>query len=330
MDHRSKHTIETLGSMLLDLHRAAHEIDLGVFPRCALELLKHAVPFDFAWWGMARQTLGAEQVLHSSFSYDLPGIFVERWQQIMADKAGERAAHAPPDITRRYLAAEVSDGSAFRATLSECRVREALITTHEDRQVGLVTFLAMYRTSGSPPFREQERLLTQTFMPHLVHTRNVNWLAQLDRTRPTSAARGTVMAVADREGVLYAADSRFQDVVHSQWSDWRGPHLPQELRQCIRTHRKYDGTALIANSFPANDLYLLQLHPRSALDRLSARESTVAREFSMGRSHKEIAAELSLAPATIRHHLRSVYDKLDVSDKAELACIFGNYRSINN
>jgi DNA-binding NarL/FixJ family response regulator len=81
-------------------------------------------------------------------------------------------------------------------------------------------------------------------------------------------------------------------------------------------------------SFPANDLYLLQLHPRSALDRLSARERTVASEFSMGRSHKEIAAALRLAPTTIRHHLRSVYDKLGVSDKAELACILSGDGSI--
>jgi hypothetical protein len=150
--------IETLSAILLDLHRAAHEVDLGAFPRRALELLKTAAPFDFGWWGMARQNRGTEKVLHSSFSYDMPGIFVEHWQQIMADEAGERAAHATPDITRRYLAADVSAGSVFRAMLSQCRVREALITTHEDRQVGLVTFLALYRTHGTPPFRERATL----------------------------------------------------------------------------------------------------------------------------------------------------------------------------
>ena len=35
-------------------------------------------------------------------------------------------------------------------------------------------------------------------------------------------------------------------------------------------------------------------------------------------THKEIARDLALAPATVRHYIRNAYAKLGISDKAAL------------
>jgi predicted transcriptional regulator len=45
----------------------------------------------------------------------------------------------------------------------------------------------------------------------------------------------------------------------------------------------------------------------------------IAQMFSTGASYKEIARDLGIAPTTARHHLREIYRKLGVSDKAALA-----------
>ena len=55
------------------------------------------------------------------------------------------------------------------------------------------------------------------------------------------------------------------------------------------------------------------------LNVLSARETDVAERFGGGRTYKEIARELGLAPNTVRHHIRSIYEKLGVSGKAGIA-----------
>ena len=52
--------------------------------------------------------------------------------------------------------------------------------------------------------------------------------------------------------------------------------------------------------------------------KLSEREFTVAERYATGETHKEIAAKLHIAPATVRNHLAAIYRKLEVKNKPEL------------
>lgn len=54
-------------------------------------------------------------------------------------------------------------------------------------------------------------------------------------------------------------------------------------------------------------------------ERLSSRELEVAKDYVDGRTYKEIARTLGIAPATVRTHLRTVYRKLGVTSRIELA-----------
>ena len=56
-----------------------------------------------------------------------------------------------------------------------------------------------------------------------------------------------------------------------------------------------------------------------ASEALSNREQEVADAYAGGQSYKEIARELGLSPTTVRSHLRTVYSKLGVTSKIELA-----------
>ncbi|MEL7469867.1 MAG: GAF domain-containing protein [Pseudomonadota bacterium] len=56
-----------------------------------------------------------------------------------------------------------------------------------------------------------------------------------------------------------------------------------------------------------------------ATDLLSKREREVATAYASGASNKEIARDLGLSPTTVRSHLRTVYSKLGVTSKIELA-----------
>ncbi len=54
-------------------------------------------------------------------------------------------------------------------------------------------------------------------------------------------------------------------------------------------------------------------------DALSKRELEVASAYASGDSYKEIARALGLSPTTVHTHLRTVYTKLGVTSKIELA-----------
>jgi DNA-binding CsgD family transcriptional regulator len=57
------------------------------------------------------------------------------------------------------------------------------------------------------------------------------------------------------------------------------------------------------------------------LSSLSSREREIALLYARGRTSKEIADELCISPATVRNHVATVYRKLGISNKTELATL---------
>ncbi len=55
--------------------------------------------------------------------------------------------------------------------------------------------------------------------------------------------------------------------------------------------------------------------------RLSEREIGVLQEVARGKSNKEIASELKLSEKTIKNHLRSIFSKMEVSDRTKAAML---------
>ena len=58
------------------------------------------------------------------------------------------------------------------------------------------------------------------------------------------------------------------------------------------------------------------------LDALSGRERAVAQKFAAGMTYREIGNALFIAPTTVRTHLATIYEKLGVRNKIELAAHF--------
>jgi two-component system nitrate/nitrite response regulator NarL len=57
----------------------------------------------------------------------------------------------------------------------------------------------------------------------------------------------------------------------------------------------------------------------SPAERLTPREREVVAGVAAGESNREVAQRLALAEATVKHHISNIFDKLGVSNRAELA-----------
>ena len=63
----------------------------------------------------------------------------------------------------------------------------------------------------------------------------------------------------------------------------------------------------------------LTLRRLTRADLLTSRQREVAQALASGKSAKEVARLLGLAPATVRNQTASIYEKLQVDNRAELA-----------
>jgi DNA-binding NarL/FixJ family response regulator len=60
-------------------------------------------------------------------------------------------------------------------------------------------------------------------------------------------------------------------------------------------------------------------HKLSPAERLTPREREIVAAVAAGESNRDVAKRLSLAEGTVKHHISNVFDKLGVSNRAELA-----------
>lgn len=147
-------------------------------------------------------------------------------------------------------------------------------------------------------------------------------VAVLDIKMPELDGLRVLRAVArDQLGTRVLFVSAFCDgeVVHEALSNGAGGFISKEstakqICEAVRTVARGD-TALAADmqSALAGELRLRAVNDQP---RLSAREAEILQRIADGESAGEIAAELMVSVTTVKTHLRNLYDKLGVSERA--------------
>jgi DNA-binding NarL/FixJ family response regulator len=64
--------------------------------------------------------------------------------------------------------------------------------------------------------------------------------------------------------------------------------------------------------------------PQADLSLLTSREKAVAELVAAGKSNKEVARDLDITERTVKAHLGSAFEKLQVRDRLQLVLMFSN------
>lgn len=310
----ASHDFSAFSALILNLQSLAQQQPLSCFHRHALLSLQTLIAFDKAWWGRAALVENLPEE-HSSQLFGLPQAYVEDWQSIREQDITVPRVHANPGRSVMIDSQGSDTSPGLRWLGRKHGFGELLCIIHIDAKTQLSVHLTLYREIGAPSFSRTEQFFLDHLMPHLVAAEGANQIRALVALRESLDRPNTLsLAVCDRQGTLHYAEPGFVERLLVQWPQWSGPHLPAEADP-----GGYQGRHLQMESTAVGDLLLLSAHPRSALALLSARESDVAERFGGGSTYKEIARELGMSPNTVRHHIRSIYDKLGVSGKAGIA-----------
>ncbi|RYH52585.1 MAG: response regulator transcription factor [Alcaligenaceae bacterium] len=307
--------------LLLHLYRLSHEQPVEKFQDAALELLKPVLPFDSAWWGSATVTDAGLDV-HTIHLHRQPEEMLQAYEEVKhLDTAAQTVTMRPAD-TLAFDGHYLFGGKHQKAARDYVRRFEqshffvGSILIPERR---FTRWLTLFRANTEAHCTERERSLLGHLMPHVQQALELNRLTHL-RQLPQSPASGHLSAaLADPRGIVQHMDSVFEYALSAEWPGWRGPRLPTEvLLAAQRGEQRLVARTLVITLNAQHGMLWLLARPRRAVDSLSPREESVARLLAKGLTYKQIAALHKRSPATVRNQIRSVYDKLHVSNVAAL------------
>jgi DNA-binding CsgD family transcriptional regulator len=191
-------------------------------------------------------------------------------------------------------------------------------------RTGAMQCILLARSARENRFAEDETRAFEVLAPHAMQAlATCRALSMASATARDGHLDGWSTAIVDRVGMVRQHDAGFVPALQMEWPDWNGQRLPTPLREGMAlrnsAHWQYLGQRVMLEFSAVDDLWLAAVRPRLAGDALSAREFTVARQYATGATYREIAAALRVSPSTVRAHLRSVYAKLGVRNKVQVA-----------
>ena len=304
---------------LLDLYRGAAEQPADQFQDWALTRLAHDLPFDSAFWASAAAT-PAGLVGHTLHLYRQPAqLLVDYAPLADQDTMVTESLQNPGKAIRRV--ARESAPKVFMPFLERYGLEQGMVTLQFESEISVFNSISLYRASRVDAFTEAEAAFKQGVFPHLIEADSRNKLAHLAGGAQLGASSQWHSAAVDAMGVVRHAEGPFRQLASREWPGWRGPYLPDPLRELIAIGATSAAmpSCTVARLSRLGDLTLVQLRERNAVDDLPERMRRVARLAAEGHGNKVIAAQMNISPNTVRNHLAQAYERLAVRNKAEMA-----------
>jgi len=136
-------------------------------------------------------------------------------------------------------------------------------------------------------------------------------VAQVRQASPSSKMVITASDIPEDQALRYTKSGASGVILKSV-----GPHLFVRCARKVMDSEVWLPKRQVARM--AEILRSTQERPRRPADTLTARERMIISYLIQGWRNREIGRQLSITEQTVKNHLRSIYDKVGVSDRLEL------------
>ncbi len=226
-------------------------------------------------------------------------------------------------VRERYESLPLRDFRKAREIFDKLGIRDQLRAVFVDDN-RLLGWLGLLRRDPDYPFSRMCQ-------------RSLDDLVPLIKSKLVEAEELENSAVAERQCAVFGPDGGilFRSPSLKHWlTDERRARLQGRIRdfhECKQDHRVdvFDGATVDLLRMLSRDdevCYLASIDPPRLLTIdpsywLTNRQLEVARYVMSGATSPEIAAELHVSVETVKSHIKNIFERLDISSRAELAAI---------
>ena len=312
--------ILNLSRLLAGVYEAACKHSINYFQHWVFLYLQNHIEFDSAIWSINN----TNDKLHSShIAFNIPENFIENLERAKANDILIREMSLNPGRTLNSIDINSLPNMPYNSELYyKYSIAHTLATLIPEERLKTFHAFLISRSEKNNFFSERERQLIQAIIPHIIQAWRINchFFLNISAIKEVSNQPCKV-ALVDYQGGIQQAIEGFSNILKQEWKSFNGYKLPSELiERLIRNRTKiFKGNYISVTATYFQYLVLLQVRELSPLETLTPRERQVAISYSQGKSYKEIAKELSVAPSTVRNHLQNIYSNLKINSKAQLA-----------
>ena len=316
----------SLDQIIMGVYGGTFDQPLARFQDYLFEAIRPAVGFDSAIWitGVHASNQINSLWYHRREPVNVPA-YLHRFTAL--DTVRDAALASPGKAFRIEDTRDLADyyaSEVYREIGRQGRMEQVMGISLFNAITRLSHYVIVYGHDRARPFAPSHRDALERLTPHLVAAWRHRQLADmLQRPLPRGGGdqRGLCgRAIADYRGTVEAADDGFAAALVSAFPGWRGPRLPGPLCDLIAgggDEATIGGLGIrVARSTQSCVLTLADTGP---LAELTAAERRAAQLYAGGATQGAIARSLGTSRHTVRNQLATVYDKLGVHTKVELA-----------
>jgi DNA-binding CsgD family transcriptional regulator len=283
------------------------------FQQFMIDLVRDVTVFDGAWWGWSLFRGGKISIVHTNLS-GLPADYETAVRSQLVNDPFVRAGRSLKLFTKSMTVDDDGVYPYIRRLSDEFNVTQMLNGHCNAREGPCNFFMSLYRFGKSPAFSETE---TADFLVILRHLEQALSLSlQLDLSARVDSH--SEWALIGHDGELFLSSSGFSAALAATLQ--RGQKMATRLREIARQDRfSTRKGSVFSRSRYSGELWLVAVQPSSPWKILSPKERQIAEMLIAGATSRVIAAKLGVAQNTVRNQTASIYKKMGVHNKVELA-----------
>lgn len=314
---------------ILDLYSHAQTESIADFSNLAMQSLKDHIEFDSAGSVLFHADNTGQVLMTGVLGFNvMPDKAKIREECIEKEMYDSRRGFVSPDPLLTKCINQLNSANSLCA--DNCQNKRLRDYAYKTNSLNSLTYVTMesdntyktfylWRGSRGARFEKSDLVGVDLIAPHVFQALAINRKLSVNLLLSKEKASGFL--ISEQNGLIQYISDDAIFLLRREYPHWLSRYLPMEVISGFQAnkYKTYIGSHIIMKLKMQGSLMMIAIQPRSHGSKLTTAELRVVEKIVQYVTYKEAARQLGVSPATIRNQLHTIYGKLGIKGKSELA-----------